>query len=319
MSELFAPGEVAPVVAGVTPEIPDLDRGGNNFAPGSAFAELELVLLSYGLEELVDVLRGIVVDYPDASIGRQLDILYNSEPYKRRFPAMDILRKKVEDGAPGYVMLNPAEYLQLEQSYRQQLEAYGLPVGFYDEPTDFANWIGGGVSPDEVGRRAKLASDMAQNADAGTKDALRRFYGITDGQITAYFLDPERMQGQFDEAERRARAARLAGAAAGAGFNVDESWRDRAESLAALVDPDMTTADFRAAYENVFDDVQTGGAMAQRYGLDYTLDDAEDYALLGMPSAQRKRRRVAEAEAATFSGTSGVGRSSLSQSKTDSV
>lgn len=285
----------------------------------SAFAYLEEVFRSYGLTGLASLVQQILLEDFDKPVALQLQRLYDSNEYKQRFPAMEKLREKVAQGLPGYTMISPAEYMALEESYRSQLFTYGLPEGFYDEPADFANWIVGGVSPDEVGRRAQLASEMAMNADAATKDALRQFYGVSDGQIAAYFLDPQRAEGVFTEMERRARAARLAGAAADAGFGVDETWRTRAEQLAGQIDPRMTTTDIRSAYSNIAEDVRVGSGMSARYGLEYTLDDAEDANLLGMASAQRKKRKVAEAEAATFSGDSGLSGSSLSQSKTSSV
>lgn len=278
----------------------------------SFFDDLKSTFVAYGLDALADVVGKIMTDHDGETDAVKLKLLYESEPYRKRFPGMEENRKRVAAGEPGAFMVSPAEYLQQEAQYRQALQSAGLPSGFYDSPDDFGKWIGGQVSPQEVQRRIQLASDMAASADPETKAALRDFYGLQDGDVVAYFLDPQRMQGTLQEAESRARAARVGAAASLAGFAVDGSWTGRAEELGrAVEEQQMTDTQLRAAYTQVADDARKSAGLNRRYGTDYDVTDAEDAALLGLASARRKRKNLSDSEQATFSGQSGVGKSSL--------
>lgn len=278
--------------------------------PRTAWDDLRDIFAQYHLTALVDVVANLVKD-TDTPDSVKLQKLYESEPYKQRFPGMAELNKKVAAGVPGMVALSPAQYILQEDAYRQRLQRAELPAGFYDDPEDFKTWIVGGVSPDEVEARAQLAAEMTDSADESTKNALTTLYGLTRGDITAYFLDPQRMQGTLAEAERRARSARLAGAATNAGFEVDSSWRSRTEDLASRVDPKMTDAQMQGAYDTIADDSRAMAGLNARHGTDFSIEDSEDANLLGLASAQRKRQKLDEAERATFKGGSGLSNSSL--------
>jgi hypothetical protein len=127
------------------------------------------------------------------------------------------------------------------------------------------------------------------------------------------------MQGTLAEAERKGRAAQLAGAAAHAGFDVDSSWKDRSEQLATQLDPKATYAQMQAGYDTVASDAAALPGLNQRYGTDLTIEDSEDANLLGLASAQRKRAQLDESERNSFKGGSGVGSSSLSERTTGNL
>ncbi|MCY4060576.1 MAG: hypothetical protein OXG44_21580 [Gammaproteobacteria bacterium] len=141
-----------------------------------------------------------------------------SDAYAARFPAQQTRSDS------GYRALSEQEYLRLEQGYRQSLVEFGLPEHFYDEPEDFAAWIGGDVSPQEVADRAQLAYDVATERDPEVLDALRA-YGWGTGDVTAYLLDPERGEAAIKERDRL-RAAQTTAAAFAATGERFESVRD---------------------------------------------------------------------------------------------
>lgn len=111
--------------------------------------------------------------------------------FKARFPAFDQLAKEGR-----LVGENPeASYISLENSYRDVLHAYGLPTGFYDQPNDFARFMIGDVSPNELNDRVKEYTSAVMG-DTETLNQMQRLYGEightndAQGDLLAHYLDP---------------------------------------------------------------------------------------------------------------------------------
>lgn len=168
------------------------------------------VLESYGLRlpNIVQLLDAAVVNDPTIAEDPStiLATIRNTDEYKQRFKGNEQRR------ARGLPELSPFDYVQLEGQYRLQLRANGMPRGFYDTPEDFSKFIGNDVSPVELNTRLQQGYRAVTEAPIGTKEELKRLYGLNDSDIAAYFLDPERFT-QTDvirkaEAAQRAQAAR---------------------------------------------------------------------------------------------------------------
>ena len=144
-------------------------------------------LADYGLDGLsADAYRFLMEGASTESVMIQLK---ETEQFKERFAGMETRR---EQGLPA---ISPAEYIRLERGYRQAMEAAGLPEGFYDSPEDFAGFIGNDVSEAEMTQRVSMASAAVANVNPELKNQLRDMYGIgveNDGELVAYFLDPDR-------------------------------------------------------------------------------------------------------------------------------
>ena len=173
----------------------------------SAFDIIRQTLSFYGLQDLVSVVEsrfGDTIRGDDTidSIGVKLA---DTEEFKKRFPANEILK---EQGKQRYSV---SQYLQLESTYRSVLQSRSMPAGFYDQPADFQNFIAQDVSPDELGARIDLGYQAVRNAPRNVVDEFERLYGIKEGDLAAYFIDPERAKPTFDrfEAERQARSAQI--------------------------------------------------------------------------------------------------------------
>lgn len=141
--------------------------------------------------------------------------------WKARFPAMDELAKQGR-------AITPAAYIEWEQRAVSLFQAYGLPKGFYDDPTDFKDIMVAGVGMPELEQRIQLAAKAQYSVPQSVRDELKAKYGIDDGALTAYWLDPNRaaplLENQFT-------AAQISAQAKGTGFgNIN---RDQAELLAA--------------------------------------------------------------------------------------
>lgn len=187
---------------------PPRGRPGNYRTPNrtkgqSVFDWAKQVLGTWGLDDpaILDAIK---------NARNQNDMLVQireSDAYKKRF-AGNIARADA-----GFGMLSEAQYLAQEESYRQAMHAAGLPAKFYDNPEDFAELMGGDISPAEVADRAKLAGDAMHNSDPEFVKAMKRMYGLTKGELAAYALDPDRamplLQRRFDAMEIGAEAGRF--------------------------------------------------------------------------------------------------------------
>src|SRR5690606_22357500 len=95
------------------------------------------LLDEYGLGNL----RGTAWDLISrgATDAEILRTIRESDEYKRRFAGL-IMRQQA-----GFAPMAEAEYIQYENAAAQMMRSAGLPEGFYDDPSDFANLIGQNV------------------------------------------------------------------------------------------------------------------------------------------------------------------------------
>lgn len=183
-------------------------------------------LRQYGLEGLSGEAYNMLIEgsSPEAVVLR----LRETEQFQERFKGMEMRREA------GFPAISPGEYIALERNYKQTMIAAGIPEGFYDSPDDFAAFIGNDVSPNEMSQRVAMAAAAVQSVDPNLKTQLRDLYGIgveNDGELTAYFLDPDRGVNVIEQ-RLQMEAAGLSSAAVGTlggGFE-----RDTAERLADL-------------------------------------------------------------------------------------
>ena len=190
--------------------------GGSDGAPPlderNASEILRDTLSAYGLEGLLDdpnldLINLWIATGDDNAVWARVR---QSEPYKMRFPGMADL------SAAGRA-ISEAEYVELERSYAQTLQAYDMPERFYDDPSDFGALIGGDVSTTEFTQRVATAFEVMEQTTSEVRQALSDYYGITDSDLAAYYLDPEKATSIFEEREKLG-AARIGGIAVETGF-----------------------------------------------------------------------------------------------------
>lgn len=257
---------------------------------GSVFDWIKDQYRQAGMGELgrdvIDIMRDSHSD--EETITR----LRETDSYKTRF-AGNIARQKA-----GLPMLAEGEYLNLESSYRQTMRAAGLPKGFYDEPQDFAKWIGGDVSVAEVSERAKTAMDLVNSRDPNELKAFQDYYGIKKGDLAAYYLDKSR---SLPILQQQAEIAGLGAEALRAGLKSSEA--HSAELQAAGIGKEQA----RGAYGQTAQDqsviAKLGAIDGAKKGL--RTDDIVD-ARLGLDAkTEKKIRESSKREAARFGGKSG--------------
>lgn len=215
--------------------------------------------------------------------------LQDTPEWKLRFAGNE-QRKKA-----GLPILAPAEYLATETAYRQVMQQFGMPSGFYDSPADFAGFIGRDLSAQELQGRVQEASAFATNEDPQTKDALRRLYGIGDGELAAWALDKDRA---LPLLQKQARAVQIAAAA---GRHNLGSTRIHSERLADL---GVTQEAAEEGYSQIASMLPTFEQLGNTYGEQYGQEEAEEELFAGSASAARTRKSLASQERAAFSGSS---------------
>jgi len=217
------------------------------------------------------------------------------------------IKRLAQEGATEstITLLTPAEYLNLEDGYRQTLRAYGLNQ--FDTDDYVSQFIANDMSAAELSNRVVTAVQRVRNADPAVAATLRDYYGIGDSDLVAYVLDPSQ---QFQKIERQVAASEIGTAARRQGIQAGVGV---AEQLAAQ---GITQAEAQRGYATIANVLPGAEKLSQLYGSTlegYGLAEAEQEVFNSLASAQRRRQRLTEREIAEFGGTSGTGRSSLSQ------
>jgi len=273
----------------------------------SAFDLLREQFAQYGLEGLVDPLKGLIQE--NVSPSEFAVRLRQTEPYKKRFAANAARIGK------GLRALSEAEYITLEDSYQNIMRNYGLPASYYTKgdmgrQEGFEKFIGGDVSPAELEERVLTAQNRVINAPPQVKDALKQFYpDINNSDILAYTLDPEK---GLADIKRKVTAAEIGGAALGAGLATDVN---RAEELARF---GVTAERAREGYQAASPIIERGRQLADFYQESpYTQRTAEEeiFGLSGAAEAGAKRKKLTSLEQASFAGQSGMTGGALSRER----
>jgi hypothetical protein len=187
----------------------------------SARTIIDSILNSIGLGNLADTVMGIITRPEQLTEAFIMGTIRPTAQYKARFAGNEARR------AAGLNVLREDEYLNLEDEMRKVMRNAGLPIGFRDSTADLARFIAGDVGPAELGRRINQGYRAISEADQTTIDTMRRFYGVSDGQLAAFFLDPNVAEPML---MRQVATAQIGAAAARSGFeNVIE--RSAAERL----------------------------------------------------------------------------------------
>jgi hypothetical protein len=249
----------------------------------------------YNLGSLAPLIKKLAIE--GASEATIMLRLQDEPLYQERFKANQQRIKK------GISVLTPSEYLNLEDSYRQILRAYGLNQ--FDNDAYVGQFISNDVSPTELSNRVVTAVQRVRNADPAVSNMLKNYYGIGQNDLVAYVLDPNQ---QFQKIERQVAASEIGVAAGRQGINIGVPV---AEQLAAQ---GITRAEAQRGYATIADVLPTAEKLSGIYGttLDkYGLEEGEQEVFNTLASAQRKRQRLIGREAAEFSGQSGISRGAL--------
>ena len=266
-----------------------------------AYALLEDAFNQYGLGELASVIKG----YMQSGIGpNEAKLLLKQNPiYQQRFAGL--YDKNFGRVANGLNAISEAEYLALENSYNETLNAYGLSDYFGKDAKSrqagMASIIGGDVSATEFANRVKLAQDQVVNADPQVMATLKQFYpSISNTDLLKYYLDPKQNLAALTE---KTTAAQIGTAA------IEQGLGTNVTSATDLAKYGVTQAGAQAGYAKIGELLPTTTKLSNIYGeaqVGYDQATAEQEIFKGSASAQRKRQQLSQLEQAAFNGRSGI-------------
>lgn len=257
-----------------------------------AFDLFRNLLTSWGIPvggDIEAIIRKSVIDgiTPD-QIELVIPDIQNTDTWNRRFPGW---KQRV---ANGYNQISVGEYLALENSYKRIMQSAGLPVGFYDDVSDFGKFIANNMSPDELQSRVSAAVTLTNQVDPTARSLLQQFYGVGQGDLAAYFLDPNRAMPALD---KQYKAVNVAAYAKRAGLDLAASSR-----YEDLVDRGVTEQMAAQGFSTVKQFSDTFGKLGEIYDDRFTQRDAEEDVFF---NNNDKRRRLVARESAAFSARSG--------------
>lgn len=263
---------------------------GTSVADSSAKAIIDGALSQYGLSSLSSWA------WQKWQAGESVDQimleLRSTPEYKTRFPAMETLSQS------GHA-ISEAEYINLEQTYIQLGRQYGLPSGFYDQPSDFTALIAGEVSPVEYQQRLQDYQAVAYDVDPTIRDELKRLYGIDAGHLAAYFIDPAKA---LPVLQRTFVATQAASAAERSGFG--ELSLSQAESLSGV-----DASQFAEGFGNLLHNQQLFQALPGEAGQAISTEGQLGAQFLGDAATQQQIEGVAAKRKAVFSDGGGFSQS----------
>jgi hypothetical protein len=265
----------------------------------SAYDLLYAEFSKYGLQSLVDPLKGLIVS--GASPAEFTIKLRETPDYQKRFAG------NAQRIAKGLTALDEATYLAKEDAYQNLMRNYGLPDTYWKKDAigtqeGFTKLIANDVSAVELENRLQTAQKRVINANSEVAYALKNFYpDITNGDILAYALDPTNA---LDAINRKVTAAEIGGAALSQGLTTSLG---AAEGLAAY---GITKDAAQKGYQTVAGVLPRASQLADIYGqqpYNQQTAEAEVFGTQGAAEAKKRRERLVSLEQATFGGSAGVG------------
>jgi hypothetical protein len=224
--------------------------------------------------------------------------------FQQRFPAN---AARLKAGLP---VLSPGQYISTEQSYAQVMQAYGLSSDFATNKDVFTKLLSADVSPTELNTRVSTAKQVVDNTDPLVTQQLQQYYGLTQADMIAHVLDPSVATPII---EKQISAAQIGAQSARYGINVGQG---QAEQLSGL---GVTQAQANQGFQNIASQLPNTQSLATRYGAYGPAGDvgqalqAATFGTTGSVNAQAELDRLRMQEVSQFSGSSGVGKGSISQ------
>lgn len=261
-----------------------------------AYAALTTLFDSYGLASLAPkILKFLQDGFGSDTITT---LLQQTPEYEARFSGNQARIKN------GLQVLTPAEYLSTEASYKQLLRVAGLDPSFQSQ-SQYADWIGNDVSPQELQDRVNLAVQATTQAPPELTQAFAQL-GIHAGDLASYFLNDKNPTPGL---QQKMNQAQIIEAGRQAGLNVDTN---RALQFAQ---ENVTYSQAFQGYQKVSQILPEANKLSAIYGKQaaYGQTQAENEFLGNSGQAENARIALNQQEEATFSGTGGTGQKSFAQ------
>ena len=216
--------------------------------------------------------------------------------------------------AAGLQPLDPATYIQNEQSYKQVMTMAGIPNNSPLMATDYlGNLMAMDVSPAEVKMRVDTATAAIQNEDPQVIQQLQAQYGLSTASLMTHLLDPKVaapvIQQEYNAATIGAEAAR-----AGANIAYGGTGPLSAMSLAAQ---GVSQAQAATEFQQIAAQTPALQSLASRYtgygqaGNVAGQLGAAVFGTQGAAQAEAEITRLKAQESGAFGGSAGASKGSL--------
>lgn len=239
------------------------------------------------IDEVVNAATTEKVDPNSSTFLDDVGIILSDNAYlKTRFSANQVRKNN------GLPPLPLSHIIELENSYTTALQASGMPSGFYDDPAkDFQGFIARDTAPAEINRRINQGYAAVDNADPEIIKQFQELYGVSKGDLAAYFLDPTRQEESITKAMGAAQIGAESRKAAGIQLNTTQA----EELQQAGVTQDTARQGFSniANQQELFNPLQGEEAITQAEQVSGTFGTNTAAA---QRIAQRKRQRTAAFE-----------------------
>lgn len=267
--------------------------------------KLTALFSAYGLETLAPFINTRIM--ADVSEEMLLLELYDRPEYQKRFPGMASLRKKSRT-------ITEKEYMDIEKAMTQTARFFDLPKGFYDNPDDFGKLIGAEVSAKEYQDRLQVGQDLARTLNPSVKQQLIDFYGVGEGDLTAFVLDADKA---LPLIQKQAKAAMFVGIGRAAGFELRGITSGQAENIAGTESyAKLSERELAQALGQAGQLRRTQKRLSGIEGQDYSEQEALSAVIEGSPQALLASQQRAQREGARFSARGGVTGASLRSTAT---
>lgn len=301
-----APGDTAPAAAPAAaaqpqeaPNTPATGEGGPTWTPVVP-DYLQAMFAQFNLPQLAQWYVQRAIELGPGGEAQIAVEVYDRPEYQALFPAMKALR------ARGRAM-SEGEYIAVQKSYESIMGAYGLKGSAFDNGDTYAKLMESEVSARELEERVADAKMVISAADPNVKRALTDFYGINENDLMIYALDPKGVG--KDHVDKLARSATLAGLASTMSISLDRAYTEQLAMDSSF--DNAREADYREAVSQIADLNTAQSRLAAIDREAYSVQDAGDVVVKKDAGKILASRRRAQREAARFSGTAGVGSSSL--------
>jgi len=250
--------------------------------------------------------------------GDDLWVMVSNDPeykaaYNERFAA------NARRAAASLPQLLPATYIELEQGYRTAMMNRGMPEGLFDSQDDFTDLIAKDISVNEVGDRLDLALDYINfEGNVEVKKELREIYGMSDGEMAAYVIDPTKTADYLTrESGNRFRQAGVGGAAENSKVSLAGDLRDEIASMYGASTWETTFADSQQKFTSVAEQQPLYKRLGLLSDAETSSDDLvrEQFNTAGAAEAAAKKSKLASQERARFGGRSALSKASLAQKR----
>jgi hypothetical protein len=270
-----------------------------------AHALIRMTLANYGLTSprLADwALEMLIAGKPIETI--LLDLEQQPE-YKAAFPEIEARRNRALAEGLQIDPINPAIILEYRTRARALMRSFGVPQDMWDTNEDFAPFIVGDVSMDELNSRLRRASERVYQAPPEVRAVFFDLFGI-DGDTALFAMNLDATKSE-PILENMVQMAEAGGAAKRMGFGLTPAEMTRME--AANLTYDQMISGFREldTRRGLFDET-----LAEE-GQDFTVGSQGISAQFGLEGGaaealtQRAGARQAETKGSSQAAQSEVG------------